>query len=79
MNMTIDAEYYPSPYEMAKEIWENMDCEQQADLLYFLFCHGDKDFRLLMQMDSVAKELEKYPIEDRNHICWMLSELEERI
>lgn len=80
MKVTIEGKYYPTPEQMADEIWENMNSEDQADFLYFLFCRGDESYKMLQQMDYVVRELRNlFSDEDQNHIRWMLEEFVNRI
>lgn len=80
MKITIEGKYYPTPEQMADEVWKHMTDEEQAEFLYFLFCRGNESYEMLQQIDYVVRELGNIcSDEDLNHIRWMLKKFVDRI
>ena len=77
----IEVEFNPTPDELAKEIWEEWDEEQQADFLYelaYLYRKREKNF--LTQLQYVSDEINgKDDVYDKATIVRMLETILEYV
>ena len=76
ITQTIDIKL--SPHQVARMIMNEFNCEDQAELIYYLFCTMF-DIDSLLQCDYISKEISEFDEYDHKHITDNMNELFSRI